>query len=91
MTTTKLTKREQVAFDAAVAEGLAYMWARTHTNPDTMAFVGPNWEDGGFIVDDAGNPRADIRGGTIAAYGREELDASDKYHVDQVCEWYYPS
>lgn len=89
MTTTKLTKREQKAFDAATAEGLAYFWARTHVNPNTVAFVGPNWEDGGYYVDGVGNPTRDNNGNNVAAYGREELDPSNEWHIDQICLWYY--
>jgi hypothetical protein len=75
------------SWEAAIAEGLAYFHAHMHVG-HSVSFVAQTWEDGGFTVDDEGNPRRDVKGNTVAQYAVERLDASSPTHVAQVEEWY---
>lgn len=75
------------SWEAAAAEGLSYFWAQMHVG-HPVAFVGQEWSDGGFNVDDNGEPKTDVNGNTVASFSAETLDASNPAHVKQVEEWY---
>lgn len=75
------------SFQAAVNEGLSYFWASRHVG-GSIEFVGSSWEDGGFSVDDEGNPVSDVRGNTVAKFLVEELDSACAAHVAQCDEWF---
>lgn len=76
------------SWQAAEREGLRFFWAWRHVG-GTRQFVGQSWEDGGFHVDDEGNPTCDSRGNSLAKHTVEELDPTNEQHVAQVNEWYH--
>lgn len=80
---TDLESDNAVAFARAMEEGLSFFTSNTHTNPDYVSFVGQSWEDGGFTVDENGNPKG------AASFKVEQLDATNEQHVNQVHEWYF--
>jgi hypothetical protein len=51
-------------------------WAHMHVG-HSIEFVGDSWEEGGFRVDDAGNPVRDPRGNTVAGWDTREVSAED--------------
>lgn len=81
------TLNQNKAFTAAKNEGLSFFWANMHVG-GAVQFVGNSWEDGGFSVNDAGEPVSDVRGNTVASHSVETLDAGNKQHVSQCEEWY---
>lgn len=81
------TTTKSESWEAATAEGLSYFWAHMHVG-HSIAFVAQSWEDGGFHINDEGNPTRDTRGNTVANYSVAQLDSSNRDHVAQVEEWY---
>lgn len=75
------------AFEQAKIEGLSFFWVNRHVG-GTSRFVGQSWEEGGFTVDEEGNPVRDSHGNTIAKFTVETLDESNPQHFAQVEEWY---
>ena len=82
-----MTATTTPAFDLATAEGLSYFRATRHVG-GSIAFVGHCWEDGGFSVNDAGEPTRDVTGNTVATFTVEALDPTNTAHRDQCEEWY---
>ena len=82
-----MTATKNEAFEAAKAEGLCFFWASLHVG-HSVQFVGRSWEDGGFSVDDEGNPVRNAKGNKVARFRVETLDDQCDAHVYQANEWY---
>lgn len=54
-----------------------YFLARLHVSPYPIEFVGYTWQEGGFSVDESGNPVTDPRGNTVATYLSRPLRGED--------------
>ena len=81
------TKAQEAKMAEAREEGFSFFWARTHTG-NTSQFVGQTWEDGGFRVNDDGEPVKDSRGNSVASSKVEELDPTNAAHLAQCEEWW---
>lgn len=75
------------AFAVAKSEGLSFFKARMHVG-HSVKFVAQSWEDGGFHVNDEGEPRRDPQGNTVATFSVEELDQANSEHVSQCEKWF---
>ena len=70
---------------AAIDEGLAVFTAHFHVGGSTV-FLGQTWEDGGFSVDDNGNPKCDHKGNAVSLWSTRSIDPTAD---DAICrEWY---
>jgi hypothetical protein len=55
-------------------------WAFTHVGT-TIVYAGDSWEEGGFSVDEAGNPDRDANRNTVASYSVDDLDPTSDADV----------
>lgn len=81
------TKTQEAKMAEAREEGMVFFWAKMHVG-GVVKFVGQSWEDGGFCVDEEGEPTRDSRGNTVASSKVEQLDPANAEHVAQCEEWW---
>lgn len=56
---------------------MRHFQANTHVNPRFVEFVGDSWDDGGWHVNDEGEPISDCRGNTVARFEVREIEERD--------------
>lgn len=52
-----------------------------NTTAGSYEFIGVSWEDGGIVVNEDGEPKADSRGNTVLGHSVRDLEADDFYMV----------